>query len=418
MFKPRPSKRLEIHILRFHGPGNPNRDETGKPKSVIIGGQRRLRISSQCLKYWIRNSDIFEYFREYAEKNYGATTFIRTRQIVKKIKSIVNERISLSGNDPLDYEKKINTVLKSLPSLFTNSTKKKEKEKTLPNNVTKEIKKKDNKITTQALSMSMAEVEILADAILTFNEKNNVIEINQIKDVIAELNSLSLAGEMSPVLQLFGRFTTSSKFIENINCPLQVAHSCTTHDAIIEKDYWTTVDDLNTDYNLSGSAHIDANFFGSGVFYEYFCLDVPLLSKNIQQAFSDLPLETLILLVNDLIAAFVYGALCTSPKGHQTQFANHDLPEAVYVTCDSTFPHSAISAFEKPVKASQHSGHMQKSIDRLSEWINKRYRLFGRLCGPDASIGINQSIDMDLESLVEWVKDKTTPAARVAMEGY
>ena len=41
---------LQIHTLRSFGPSNPNRDDTGSPKTAIYGGRLRQRISSQCLK--------------------------------------------------------------------------------------------------------------------------------------------------------------------------------------------------------------------------------------------------------------------------------------------------------------------------------------------------------------------------------
>ena len=48
---------IEIHIIQNHAPSNLNRDDTGSPKSCTFGGIRRARISSQCIKRSIRQSD-------------------------------------------------------------------------------------------------------------------------------------------------------------------------------------------------------------------------------------------------------------------------------------------------------------------------------------------------------------------------
>ena len=41
---------IDIHILQTLPPSNPNRDDTGAPKSGTFGGVRRMRISSQAIK--------------------------------------------------------------------------------------------------------------------------------------------------------------------------------------------------------------------------------------------------------------------------------------------------------------------------------------------------------------------------------
>ena len=41
---------VDIHVLQTLPPSNPNRDDTGAPKSAIFGGVQRMRISSQAIK--------------------------------------------------------------------------------------------------------------------------------------------------------------------------------------------------------------------------------------------------------------------------------------------------------------------------------------------------------------------------------
>ena len=50
---------LQLHVLTVYGPSNLNRDDTGRPKSVVFGGVPRLRVSSQSLKRAWRTSAVF-----------------------------------------------------------------------------------------------------------------------------------------------------------------------------------------------------------------------------------------------------------------------------------------------------------------------------------------------------------------------
>lgn len=41
---------IQLHMLVSYPPSNLNRDDLGRPKTAIMGGTQRLRISSQSLK--------------------------------------------------------------------------------------------------------------------------------------------------------------------------------------------------------------------------------------------------------------------------------------------------------------------------------------------------------------------------------
>jgi len=44
------SRFIQLHVLTSYPPSNLNRDDLGRPKSAIVGGVSRLRVSSQSLK--------------------------------------------------------------------------------------------------------------------------------------------------------------------------------------------------------------------------------------------------------------------------------------------------------------------------------------------------------------------------------
>src|SRR3984957_6397236 len=51
---------LQLHLLTTYPPSNPNRDDLGRPKTAMIGGALRQRISSQAIKRALRTSEAFE----------------------------------------------------------------------------------------------------------------------------------------------------------------------------------------------------------------------------------------------------------------------------------------------------------------------------------------------------------------------
>ena len=54
------SRFIQLHLLVSYPPSNLNRDDTGRPKTALVGDANRLRISSQSLKRAWRTSDEFE----------------------------------------------------------------------------------------------------------------------------------------------------------------------------------------------------------------------------------------------------------------------------------------------------------------------------------------------------------------------
>ncbi len=53
------SQFIQLHLLTAYPPSNLNRDDLGRPKTALVGGTERLRVSSQSLKRAWRTSDLF-----------------------------------------------------------------------------------------------------------------------------------------------------------------------------------------------------------------------------------------------------------------------------------------------------------------------------------------------------------------------
>ena len=74
---------IDIHVLQTLPPSNPNRDDTGAPKSATFGGVRRMRISSQAIKRATRE----DFEGKIADSNYG----VRTKKIVELVARKISE---------------------------------------------------------------------------------------------------------------------------------------------------------------------------------------------------------------------------------------------------------------------------------------------------------------------------------------
>ena len=78
------SRFIDIHVLQTLPPSNPNRDDTGAPKSATFGGVRRMRISSQAIKRATRE----DFEKRAPEGNRG----IRTKLVVELVRAAIVER--------------------------------------------------------------------------------------------------------------------------------------------------------------------------------------------------------------------------------------------------------------------------------------------------------------------------------------
>jgi len=90
---------LQFHYLRSFGPSNPNRDDTGSPKTAIYGGRLRQRISSQCLKRAIR----------LAMKD-GKRESLRTRLLATEVAKILSADHELQEAEAMELARYIGVL--------------------------------------------------------------------------------------------------------------------------------------------------------------------------------------------------------------------------------------------------------------------------------------------------------------------
>lgn len=389
MFNFKPHTRLQLHTLKSHAPSNLNRDDAGRPKEVRVGGVRRLRLSSQSVKYAIRKGEIFSAFRESAANKYGAVDMMRTRHAPEKkiFQGLIEANFS---------EKEAREAMGNFAKLMSKEKSDERKEKSK--------KDKNEAPITQLLALSEAEISSILDYLRKADRSSKNWFKSAMDDWASERKSRRSRGDLSADIQLFGRMVTAENYFDSVDASLQVAHSFTTHEAISERDYWIGADDLlNRSEGETGGGMIDVRRFGAGVFYQYACLDVDLLRDNLAKSFIQLDDEQREGLLQDMVSALVWAFAVQNPTGYQNSFASHAIADVLIAEVGGAFPHSAAGAFEQPVKAGREGSYLGGSREALKVWDQERKRKYGEAVFPAMnSLGLHDD-DSDMPGLIDWI---------------
>jgi CRISPR system Cascade subunit CasC len=294
---------IQLHALTSYPPSNLNRDDLGRPKTAVMGGTQRLRVSSQSLKRAWRTSELFE---SALAGHIGTRTKRMGVQLFEKM-----QELNMKDADALK-------AARSIAEQFGKPQK------------PKKDKPEQGLLIEQIAHFSPEEIKGAMDlAEVLATEKRQPT-----KDELALLRRDVRAADIA----LFGRMLASSPRF-NVDAAAQVAHAITVHPVAVEDDYFTAVDDLNRGEEDAGAGHVGESEFGAGVFYLYVCINRSLLMETLKEE----------ALVNKAVKALVECALTISPKGKQNSFASRAYASYALVEVGQQQPRSLSSAFIKPV---------------------------------------------------------------------
>lgn len=323
---------IQLHLLTFVPPSNLNRDDTGRPKTAIVGGSTRLRLSSQSLKRAWRKSDFFAIA---LEGHLGLRT--------KRIGEIALDHLVSGGM----AEAKALLIAQKIASVFGAVAAEKAREKAKKDGdgeptTPAEAKKKNGtgptpRETTRTLQLAFISPDERA-AVLAMADK--AIAGEKIDPSAANLLQRT---DTAADIALFGRMLADTRDYSR-DAAVQVAHAITTHAVIVENDYFTAADDLAkpSDRTGAGAAHVGEAEFGSGVFYSYLCANRDQLIENLGGLDN-------VALANTALGALVRAAATVLPSGKQNSFAA--LSRASYVLAErgNGQPRTLAGAFQRPV---------------------------------------------------------------------
>ncbi|MGD9818926.1 MAG: type I-E CRISPR-associated protein Cas7/Cse4/CasC [Desulfomonilaceae bacterium] len=319
---------LQLHILTSYPPSNLNRDELGRPKTAVMGGVNRLRISSQSLKRAWRTSSVFE---ESLKGHLGVRTKMMGVKAYEKLLSLgVNEKNSR------EWSKKIAEVFGKLS-------------KPSKTDALAELK-------IEQLAHFSPEEELaildLASRLASANKGPTEAELKLLKK-----------NHTSVDIALFGRMLASKPEF-NVEASAQVAHAITTHKVAIEDDFFTAVDDLNRGEEDMGAGHLGETEFGAGIFYLYVCVDCTSLLENLSGETD---------LAKMALQALTEASTKISPTGKQATFASRSYASYVCAEKGNQQPRSLAVSFLNPVKGDNLLFDSIKRLEETRQSIDKVY---------------------------------------------
>lgn len=368
------SRFIQLHLLTSYPPSNLNRDDLGRPKTAVMGGKTRLRISSQSLKRAWRMSDVFE-------EALGDHIGTRTKRMGLKIyNSLLGKGVS--EKNAMDWAKKI---VKVFGTLKEHTKKEKESIATLPED---ERKKKE-----------MEELEIKQLAHFSPEEKE---AINALIDKLAQSGNgpdkddLKLLTHRNSAvdINMFGRMLADSPAFK-VEAAVQVAHAITVHEVAVEDDYFTAVDDLNEGEEDMGAGHIGETEFAAGVYYLYVCINKNLLVENLNGNKE---------LADKTVAALVEATAKVAPTGKQNSFASRAYASYIMAEKGDQQPRSLSVAYLKPVSGDNGSGVMAVAIRELEENRSRMEKVYGPCADECKSMNAETGVG-NLGEIINFIKE-------------
>ncbi|MBU2788183.1 type I-E CRISPR-associated protein Cas7/Cse4/CasC [Acidithiobacillus sp. VAN18-1] len=247
--------RIEFHILQSFPVTCLNRDDVGAPKTAVVGGVTRARVSSQCWKRQVR----------LALPEFGVKLATRTKQA----QTLFVAACKLAGAADAVADAcgaKMAEALADDTLLFISDT--------------------------EAAAFAAYAREQGFDA-----DKLKVKDLAKVakKAINPAVDALDIA--------LFGRMVAKAADM-NVEAAASFAHAISTHKVSNEVEFFTALDDLQEE---PGSAHIGSLEFNSATYYRYVSLDLGQLAQTL--AVDDL---------KNAIGAFAKALFVAVPNARQT----------------------------------------------------------------------------------------------------
>ncbi len=345
---------VQLHLLTSYPPSNLNRDDTGRPKTALVGDANRLRISSQSQKRAWRTSEAFEA----ALAGHLGT---RTKRMGKEVFDALKE----AGI----AEKPAREWAKDIAKKFG----KPKSDKKIENDADLEIE--------QLVHFSPEEREAINALVATLVKRNDKPTEDELKLLSHPRRAVDIA--------MFGRMLADAAEF-NAEAAVQVAHAITVHRAAVEDDYFSAVDDLNK-REETGASHIGERGYGAGLFYLYLCIDRELLKANLGHD------EALTVRALD---ALVNAVTKVSPTGMQNSFASRAYASYVMAEKGNQQPRSLTQAFLKPIKPYGDESLFDVSVEALE----KRCKNFDTVYGSCADKRYTVNVETPTGSMADLVR--------------
>ncbi|MCD4813435.1 type I-E CRISPR-associated protein Cas7/Cse4/CasC [bacterium] len=372
---PYQSMHIEYHIIQSFPVTCLNRDDVGAPKTAMIGGTTRARVSSQCWKRQVRLT----------LRDLGIELGSRTKLIAELIATACKEKGATPDQAKACGEKVEHIFIK-----------KKEDNKTANSGKTKKNDEDENgesgndDKTDTLLFISPAEVKLLAEEFkqvqfkpdALFKQKDAKKQAKELADLIGktdeQINALDIA--------LFGRMVAQAATL-NVEAASSFAHAISTHKVTNEVEFFTALDDESKE---QGSAHMGSLEFNSATYYRYISLDIGQLWQTL--AGQNIP---------ESVEVFTKALYMAVPNARQTSQSGASPWEfaRIFVRRGQRLQ----APFETGVKA-QNGGFLEQSINELCQYLDKKEKLAGSLFGKIKKVDFGKDEAFNIDKLIGEIK--------------
>lgn len=360
---------IEFHILQSFPVTCLNRDDVGAPKSALIGGVPRARVSSQCWKRQVRMT----------LHELGVKIAIRT----KAVENLLEKALTDAGaSNASELALKLASAITENTLFFFSAA-----EAASIANFAKENDFSEEKL----ISIKKPKGKKAAE-----KEGGKPELVKELRDLLKRPLNTAYDGLD---IALFGRMAAQAPEM-NMQAAASFAHAITTHRAENEMDFFTALDDEQTDE--PGAAHMGALEFNSGTYYRYICLDLDQLAANLNNE----PIK-------DAVKNFVKALYLAVPAARQTTQTGRRPWDFARILVRNG--QGLQASFEKPVRADH--GYLEPSIKALNSQIDKTEALAASLYGKidDMTYGVDENFSID--NLIEKLGDHAEKAQAARQTG-
>lgn len=349
---------LQIHTLTSYHASLLNRDDAGLAKRIPFGDAPRLRVSSQCLK---------RHWRAALHRTLALPGAMRSRQFFARE---VFPRLLEAGVAPSLARRLTRRLIEKLMDGGA------EEGDSLALKQTVLFGKPEADYLVALLQQCVAAGNEAGDesrALATL-ESHFKSEKRNLKAMLKQAGYGNLFAGVEGAL--FGRFVTSD-ILSRSDAPVHVAHAFTVHALDTEVDYFTAVDELNR-VGEAGAAHAGDMELGTGVFYGYMVVDLPLLVSNFTGCdYREWALQESEP-VREVLHQLVRAVATVSPGAKLGATAPYAYSELVLLEMGKQQPRSLANAYLQAIPV--HGDLMQRAMDRMAEYRRGLEAMYGPAC--------------------------------------
>jgi len=396
MTRPFQSTHIEYHILQSFPVTCLNRDDVGAPKSAVVGGVTRARVSSQCWKRQVRQE----------LHNLGIKIAVRTVQVKARIAEACEELGALKEPSLLCGQAIADLLLEKKPNKQKKGGKKSKQEIEAEENENEEKEgaekeSKENKL----LFFSSLEAKAFAEYAKSLDfDAAKIRGEGKNKDIakIAKIAKDTLSPAQDGLdIALFGRMVAKAS-IMNIEASASFAHAISTHKASNEVEFFTALDDDLQEE--PGSAHMGSLEFNSATYYRYISLDLGQLYANL---FGNVPCDAeRIKDTQNAVEAFSKALYLAVPTARQTTQSGASFWDYAHILVRKGQRLQA--SFDTPVLANK--GYLAPSIEALESFLTKKEQEAGSLFQKQAEIKFGAGIEKSVDDILGFLKEKVAKA--------